>query len=239
MKNNATKLPDWKEVLNFLATRPLALASYFPLSDALRQETQTEPFVPRTDGILPLEPPTNLFAGGQATYLNRAFVFVDLCGYTAFMKKEGPEKAAQTLAVFRAILRDIAVRRDIRVAKWLGDGAMLVSVEPAHATALAVEIVSRFEGSELPLRAGVAYGPVLLFEGDDYLGEAVNLASRLCDLAKPGGTLCGPEVVNYHPEWVKVGGHHKVDVPGLGNGKEVVSMVLADGVALPGPIAID
>ena len=35
----------------------------------------------------------------------------------------------------------------------------------------------------LTLRAGIATGYALLFEGDDYIGSAVNMASRLCDIA--------------------------------------------------------
>ena len=33
----------------------------------------------------------------------------------------------------------------------------------------------------LTLRAGIASGYALLFEGDDYIGSAVNMAARLCD----------------------------------------------------------
>ena len=35
----------------------------------------------------------------------------------------------------------------------------------------------------LTLRAGIATGYALLFEGDDYIGSAVNMAARLCDIA--------------------------------------------------------
>ena len=35
------------------------------------------------------------------------------------------------------------------------------------------------------MRIGIATGYALLFEGDDYIGSAVNLASRLCDAAGP------------------------------------------------------
>jgi class 3 adenylate cyclase len=33
------------------------------------------------------------------------------------------------------------------------------------------------------VRGGIASGYALLFEGDDYIGSAVNMASRLCDAA--------------------------------------------------------
>ena len=67
---------------------------------------------------------------------------------------------------------------------------MLVGVEPESLIGGIVDIVARIsESSPLPLRAGVTIGPVILFEGDDYIGHAVNMASRLCDEAGPGEIL--------------------------------------------------
>jgi class 3 adenylate cyclase len=47
----------------------------------------------------------------------------------------------------------------------------------------------------LPLRIGIAAGRVIVFEGDDFIGMAINLASRLCDAAAPGEILANDEVV--------------------------------------------
>ena len=41
----------------------------------------------------------------------------------------GDERAVDVLTAFRALLRDICSRRGVRIAKWLGDGVMLVCVE--------------------------------------------------------------------------------------------------------------
>ena len=43
--------------------------------------------------------------------------------------------------------------------------------------------------SPLPMRAGIATGAVLLIDGDDHVGRAVILASRLCDMAGPHQVL--------------------------------------------------
>ena len=40
----------------------------------------------------------------------------------------------------------------------------------------------------------MARGPVILFEGDDYIGTAVNLAARLCDIAAPHEVLATPSI---------------------------------------------
>lgn len=127
---------------------------------------------------------------GAEAYLGRVertFAFIDLSGFTRFTSVEGDERAVALLALFRRCVRESAARRSIRIAKWLGDGAMLVGSE-ADRVALTVLEVAAFvnRSGPLPLRAGVATGPVILFEGDDYIGDAVNLAARLADVARPG-----------------------------------------------------
>ncbi|MEZ5227914.1 MAG: hypothetical protein R2710_14945 [Acidimicrobiales bacterium] len=79
----------------------------------------------------------------------------------------------------------------VRVAKWLGDGAMLVSVDTASLVMAIHRIMRAVRDSdiELPLSAGVSDGNVILFEGDDHIGSAVNLAARLADIAQPGQIL--------------------------------------------------
>ena len=46
----------------------------------------------------------------------------------------------------------------------------------------------RARAAQVPVRAGVAFGPVLAQDGD-YFGPPVNLAARLVSLAEPGGVL--------------------------------------------------
>ncbi|MBK9179539.1 MAG: family 1 glycosylhydrolase [Acidimicrobiales bacterium] len=111
------------------------------------------------------------------------------------------------LHVFRSIVRWVASRRGVRVDKWLGDGAMLVAVEPEDAVATAVELAWRVGDACAPLglRVGIASGEALLFEGDDYVGTAVNLAARLCEEARPSEVLATTEVAAGAPPWVHVG----------------------------------
>ena len=61
---------------------------------------------------------------------DRTFAFIDLSGFTRFTDLMGDKAALEEINTFRAIVREIASRKGIRIAKWLGDGAMLVAVEP-------------------------------------------------------------------------------------------------------------
>lgn len=138
--------------------------------------------------------------------VDRSFAFVDLCGFTAYTESQGSVMATQTLAAFRAASRDIASRRGVRIAKWLGDGAMVVGVEAQPVLELLLEIEHRSSsnGSSLALRSGVTFGKAILFEGDDYIGSVVNLAKRLCDAAQPHEVLIGPTVDEFAPPWAAV-----------------------------------
>jgi adenylate cyclase len=115
----------------------------------------------------------------------RTFVFVDLSGFTNYTGAFGDDAAGRLLSAFRTIVRQVASERGVRIAKWLGDGCMTVSVEQAHSIEFTLDLHVRSAEvcSPLTVRAGIASGYALLFEGDDYIGSAVNMASRLCDVA--------------------------------------------------------
>jgi len=119
----------------------------------------------------------------------RAFIFLDLCGFTSFTAAHGEEAAIDELRTFRNLTRAIAARRGVRVDKWLGDGAMIVGVEVGPTLAAAVEMVARCAKQPLALRGGFAHGNVLILDGDDYIGRPINLAARLCESAGPGELL--------------------------------------------------
>ena len=120
--------------------------------------------------------------------VERWFSFVDLSGFTSFGDEFGDDASVQVLTVFRAAVREVATDFGVRIAKWLGDGCMLVSVDPAQLVAAVPKLETLTHELELPLsmHAGCAGGAVILLEGDDYTGRSVNLAARLAtvDLAE-------------------------------------------------------
>lgn len=165
--------------------------------------------------------------------VERAFAFLDICGFTAFTAEHGEHAAISALRRFRTLTREVATRRGVRVAKWLGDGVMLVGVEVGPTIAAATELIARYDVDVLPLRGGVAHGWVLLFEGDDYIGRPANLAARLCDAANPGEVLAvgyGPADL---PDWVEVKGTRDVTVHGLGRIRRVQRLGVRPDVELP------
>jgi class 3 adenylate cyclase len=165
--------------------------------------------------------------------VTRCFAFLDLCGFTAYTHDHGDAAAVSVLAHLRAVLRAEAEQLGVRVTKWLGDGAMLSGVDSEAVIACCVHVRDRVaDHGALPLRAGVCEGPVIMFEGDDYIGEAVNIAARLCGAASAGqilatrGSLAAVTTMPFESREAP-----SVQVEGVGLAVEVVDVV-AGGAGL-------
>jgi adenylate cyclase len=172
--------------------------------------------------------------------VRRTFAFLDLSGFTALTESEGDEQAVAVLGVFRAALRDICSRRAVRIAKWLGDGAMLVSVDTMPVVAAALEMKSAIDAAPEPvtIKCGVTTGTVILLEGDDYIGHAVNVAARLCDLAVGHEVLAVSSVVPELPPWAMVEAADELAVRGLEQPIDIVRLCLPESGpdTLPDPV---
>lgn len=162
-----------------------------------------------------LESPDELPEGDAHLNVDRTFVFADLSGFTQFTRQNGPHEAVKLLGEFRRVARNVAAKRGVRVAKWLGDGVMIVSVDPTAAIAFGAHLIHHFSHTDLKVRVGLASGIALLFEGDDYIGEPVNLAAKLCAAAQPDEILGACELADL-PDWVKADEAVSVSIKGVG-----------------------
>ena len=125
-----------------------------------------------------------------------AILAADVVGYSRLIEQD----EAATLAAIRALRAEVIdpllTEHGGRVAKLMGDGAIVefASVVDAVACAVAVQkAVALRQGSVDPefrivFRIGVNLGDVVV-EGDDLLGDGVNIAARLEQICDPGGVL--------------------------------------------------
>ena len=170
----------------------------------------------------------------------RAFAFVDLSGFTRLTEVEGDEYAVSILGTFRTMLRGVCSRRGVRIAKWLGDGAMIVGVETTPLIEATLEVHHRVHwsvGASAPfeVRSGAAAGEVILLEGDDYIGRPVNIAARLCDLADSGEVLADASVAADLPKWGTTTSSSEVALRGLERPLSVVRLGMKPLVGLVAP----
>ena len=156
--------------------------------------------------------------------VDRWFAFVDLSGFTSFGDRFGDDESVRVLTLFRGAVRQVATEFGVRIAKWLGDGCMLVSVDPAQLIAAVTKLEALTHELELPLsmHAGCAGGAVILLEGDDYTGRSVNLAARLATVARPHEILATVELAEHAPEGIPSQPAGMISVAGIQEPVEVV-----------------
>jgi TolB-like protein len=122
-----------------------------------------------------------------------AIVAADVAGYSRLMGLDEVGTAC-TLREHRAVTDALVAKHGGRLVKTTGDGVLLEfpSVVDAVECAVAVQAVmaQRNEGvsadRQMLFRFGINLGDILI-EGDDILGDGVNIAARLEGIAEPGG----------------------------------------------------
>lgn len=157
--------------------------------------------------------------------IDRSFAFIDLCGFTDFVDTNGDEAAIEQLEVLRSTVRRVASRCGVRIDKWLGDGAMVVGTQvgPLVTAIVMIRDVMGDQPAALAMRGGIARGLVILHEGDNYVGRAVNLAARLCDHAQADEILASVDGLELPPD-VRAGAPESVHIKGLARPAVCVSV---------------
>src|SRR5271170_6398871 len=122
-----------------------------------------------------------------------AILAADVAGYSRLM---GLDEAgtARILRQHRIVTDALVAKHGGRIVKTTGDGLLLEfpSVVDAVECAVAVQAVMAERNDGVPpdrrmlFRIGINLGDILI-EGDDILGDGVNLAARLEGIAEPGG----------------------------------------------------
>jgi adenylate cyclase len=129
---------------------------------------------------------TTLEVGDHPTL---AVGFVDLVDFTRTSGSMQTDELGRLLGRFETLASDVITEAGGRVVKLIGDEAMLVFPTADQAAQGAIELVDACAAGDLPSAcAGLSLGQVLA-RGGDYFGRAVNLASRLVDVAPPDTVL--------------------------------------------------
>jgi TolB-like protein/Tfp pilus assembly protein PilF len=111
-------------------------------------------------------------------------MFTDIVGYTALMGSD-EDKAFKILRKNREIQRPIIKKHRGEWLKEMGDGILASFHTASDAVRCAGEIQQAVKKENIGLRIGIHEGEVV-FEGGDVLGDGVNVASRLEELAEEG-----------------------------------------------------
>ena len=145
-------------------------------------------------------------------------LFCDLRGFTGFTESADAEDVMALLRDYHAAIGEIIIKYNGTLERYAGDGVMVIFNDPVpvenpalQAVLMALELREAIGaltatwsrlGHEIGFGIGIAHGFATLgtigFEGRfDYaaIGTVSNVASRLCDEAKPGQILISPRVL--------------------------------------------
>ncbi|MEQ1956233.1 adenylate/guanylate cyclase domain-containing protein [Mesorhizobium yinganensis] len=133
-----------------------------------------------------------------------AILATDIVGYSRLVEND----EAGTLAAIRSlrfnVIDPLLAKHNGRIVKLMGDGAIVEfgSVVDAATCAVARQYETAAAQAATPaerrivFRMGINLGDVVV-EGDDLLGDGVNVAARLEQLCDPGGVLLSGTVYDH------------------------------------------
>src|SRR4051794_22543326 len=138
-----------------------------------------------------------------------AILAADVAGYSRLMGID-EVGTARKLREHRTVSDALIARHGGRIVKTTGDGLLLefASVVDAVECAVAVQQVMEERNVGVPrelrmlFRIGINLGDILI-EGDDILGDGVNIAARLESIAEPGGICLSAAAFDQVHEKVK------------------------------------
>ena len=129
-----------------------------------------------------------------------AIMFTDLVGYSE-LSQENEGLAVELLERHRKIIREILPEHGGNEIKTIGDAFLIEFSSSIRAVKCAAEIQSRFfsynnlqnKEKQIQLRIGIHLGDIMQ-DGDDIIGDGVNIASRIEPKAKSGGICISGQI---------------------------------------------
>jgi adenylate cyclase len=129
-----------------------------------------------------------------------AILSADVVGYSRLMGLDEAGTLSRLNALRRELIDPTIAAHSGRIVKLMGDGALVEFASAVDAVTCAIEIqrqvcerdTANSEGNPIQFRIGINVGDVII-QGDDILGDGVNIAARLEGIAEPGGISISEE----------------------------------------------
>ena len=123
-----------------------------------------------------------------------AILSADVVGYSRLMGLDEAGTLSRLNALRRELVDPTIAAHAGRIVKLMGDGALVEFASAVDAVACAIEIQRQLrerdaggsEANPIQFRIGINVGDIII-EGEDILGDGVNIAARIEGIAEPGG----------------------------------------------------
>ena len=118
----------------------------------------------------------------------------DVVGYSRLMGTDEARTLSRLNTLRRELIDPAIAAHSGRIVKLMGDGALVEFASAVDAVTCAIEIqrqlrahdASGSEANPIQFRIGINVGDIII-EGEDILGDGVNIAARIEGIAEPGG----------------------------------------------------
>ena len=116
-----------------------------------------------------------------------AILVADVVGYSKLVGSDEAGTLAQLRALQTEVIEPAIAKHAGRLFKAVGDGFLVEFASAVQAVEAARAIQQANAEGELPLRIGIHVGDVVV-QGDDLMGDGVNIAARIEGVAEPGAS---------------------------------------------------
>ncbi len=123
-----------------------------------------------------------------------AILSADVVGYSRLMGMDEAGTLSRLNALRRELIDPTIAAHSGRIVKLMGDGALVEFASAVDAVTCAIEIQRQLrehdagstKSTPIQFRIGINVGDIII-EGEDILGDGVNIAARIEGIAEPGG----------------------------------------------------
>ncbi len=130
-----------------------------------------------------------------------AILAADVVGYSRLVGEDEEGTIARLKELREEVIEPSIARHGGRIVKLMGDGVLIEFPSAVEAVLNAIEVQRDVaarndrvpEKRRITFRVGVNLGDIII-DGDDILGDGVNIAARLEALAEPGGICVSAKV---------------------------------------------
>ena len=152
-----------------------------------------------------------------------AILAADIAGYSRLMGGD-EEGTLKTLNLYRSVMTDLIAEHQGRVVNTVGDSLLAEFGSAVQAVRSAVAVQRALdrrnagldEARRMHFRIGINVGDVMV-QGADLMGDGVNIAARLEQMAEPGGIMVSGTV------WEQIEG--KLSFPCMFVGEQIAKNI--------------
>src|SRR3954468_2116113 len=122
-----------------------------------------------------------------------AILVADVVGYSKLIGSDEGGTLARLQTLRREVVDPAITNHAGRLFKTVGDGFLVEFASAVQAVTCAMAIQEASSEGSLPLRIGIHVGDVVV-QGDDLMGDGVNIAARIEGVAEVGGIAISRQV---------------------------------------------